>query len=126
MFESTKKEFDVLSFEELIEYCTMTFDEFYKDEELKKCAEAAIEAAIDENSYNLAIHLLETLKDNPADYYYYDEGMGIMMKPQPITCKEDLLNTGYIRFNDDENSTKIKDWKLEITSDQCKLIILGN
>lgn len=96
MLNFTKEEFEKMNFEELVGYCVVTFDDFCTDLNLKDNAEAAI----NEDNYNLAIHLLEALRNNPADYYYYDEGMGTFMEPQPITCKEDLLNTGYIVFTD--------------------------
>lgn len=40
--------------------------------------------AIDEGEYNLAIHLLETLRDNYADEYEYCPLMGTLETPIPI------------------------------------------
>lgn len=43
--------------------------------------------AIDEGEYNLAIHLLETLRDNYADEYEYCPLMGTLETPIPIEIK---------------------------------------
>ena len=40
--------------------------------------------AIDEMEYNLAIHILETLRDDYADEYEYDVSMGTFETPVPI------------------------------------------
>lgn len=40
--------------------------------------------AVDDEEYNLAIHLLETLRDNWAEEYEYDPSMGTLETPQPI------------------------------------------
>lgn len=46
--------------------------------------ESVAKNAIDDMEYNLAIHLLETLRDDYADEYEYDENMGTFETPVPI------------------------------------------
>ena len=40
--------------------------------------------AVDNEEYNLAIHLLETLRDNYSEEYEYDITMGTLETPKPI------------------------------------------
>lgn len=46
--------------------------------------EELVKKAVDDEEYNLAIHLLETLRDNWAEEYEYDPSMGTLETPQPI------------------------------------------
>lgn len=96
MLEMTQEKFETLDFEELICDCIDLCDDFCTCDEVKEYAADTIK----KDNYILAIHLLEALRDNSSIYFYYDMGMGTFMEPQPITCKEDLLNTGYIVFTD--------------------------
>lgn len=52
-------------------------------EELKDISKTAI----DDMEYNLAIHILETLRDNYADEYEYCPLMGTLETPIPIEIK---------------------------------------
>lgn len=49
--------------------------------------ENIITSAVYEGEYNLAIHLLETLRDDYADEYEYDVSMGTLETPVPIKGK---------------------------------------
>lgn len=42
------------------------------------------------NSESIVIHMLEAMRDNPAEWYLYDFTMGTLKTPKAITCKEDL------------------------------------
>lgn len=46
--------------------------------------ENIITSAVYEGEYNLAIHLLEVLRDNYVDEYEYDITMGTLETPIPI------------------------------------------
>ena len=46
--------------------------------------ESVAKNAIDDMEYNLAIHLLETLRDDYADEYEYNVDMGTLETPVPI------------------------------------------
>lgn len=46
--------------------------------------ENLITSAVYEGEYNLAIHLLETLRDDYADEYEYNVDMGTLETPKPI------------------------------------------
>ena len=45
---------------------------------------------INEDKYNVAIHILEALNDNPAYYFDYDYCMGTLEKPTPLETLKDL------------------------------------
>lgn len=45
---------------------------------------------INEDNLYLAIHILQALEDNPADYYSYDYCMGTLQTPTPLTTLSDL------------------------------------
>ena len=47
---------------------------------------------IDNDCLMLAIHILNTLFDNDADWYIYDSNMGTLETPTPLTTKEDLVD----------------------------------
>lgn len=49
-----------------------------------------IKQKIDEDMLFLALHLLEAIKEHPAEYYDYDYSMGTLDTPCPLTTLEDL------------------------------------
>ena len=49
--------------------------------------ESVAKTAIDDMEYNLAIHILETLRDNYSDEYEYNVDMGTLETPIPIEIK---------------------------------------
>lgn len=84
----TKKEFEVMSFEDFIEWANENLDDVTHEEILK---EFAIEKLQDDN-FGMALHIINAIYNNPYDteYYRYDYSMGTLETPTPITDKEDL------------------------------------
>ena len=81
-----KRELKKLTFEEAIE----------KLQEENNCIttysilkEFAIDN-INDNNLFIAIHILQALQENEADYYNYDYCMGTLETPTPIESLEDL------------------------------------
>ena len=81
-----KRELKKLTFEEAIE----------KLEEENNCIttynilkEFAIDNINNDNLF-IAIHILQALQENEAEYYNYDYNMGTLETPSPITSLEDL------------------------------------
>ncbi len=75
-----------LSFEQAInilinEKDTITTSDTLKDFAIKN---------INEDKYNVAIHILEALIDSPAYYFDYDYCMGTLEKPTPLEMLKDL------------------------------------
>ena len=81
-----KATFDAATFEELVDYASEEDNEFVSYNTLKDFAIAMIE----EDSIFLAIHILETIEEDYANYYRYDASMGTLETPTPIECKEDF------------------------------------
>ena len=82
----TKKEFKNKTFEEVIdvlreERCDITDYESLKD---------FAKHHIDEDNLNVAIHILQAIWNDEAEYYEYDYCMGTCQTPSGITTKEDL------------------------------------
>lgn len=81
-----KRELKKLTFEEAIEKlqeennCITTIDVL---------KEFAIDN-INKGYYFLAIHILEALQEDEAEYYSYDYSMGTLETPTPIKSLEDL------------------------------------
>jgi hypothetical protein len=85
----TRKEFEEMSLEELVEWACENIDDVTIEETLLDFAKAKID---DDNIY-LAIHVLKAIWESSEaynGYYLYDYNMGTMETPTPITCKEDL------------------------------------
>lgn len=81
-----KRELKKLTFEEAIEKlqeennCITTIDVL---------KEFAIDNINNDNLF-LAIHILQALQENEAEYYSYDYSMGTLETPTPIENLEDL------------------------------------
>lgn len=82
----TRKEFETKSFEEVMEQLNEERDDITTYESLKEFAKSQIE----EDKLFLAIHILEALKADPAEWYEYDYCMGTLQTPSSITTKEDV------------------------------------
>ena len=75
------------TFEELIEKLQEKCEYITSYENLK---DFAIEEIKNENLY-LALHVLEAITDDSADWYYYDYSMGTLETPSSRKNKEDIL-----------------------------------
>lgn len=94
----TKKQFEEMSLEELIEWAYENTNYITTEETLLSFAKTKID---DENIY-LAIHVLRAVWASGEafnGYYLYDYNMGTLEIPTPVTCKEDL--EALIDFDDE-------------------------
>lgn len=82
----TKTDFETKSFNELISQLQEETDEVTSYEELKEFAINKIKS----DDLFIAIHILEAINDDTADYYLYDYCMGTLTAPSSITEKADI------------------------------------
>lgn len=85
----TKKEFEEMSFEELIAWAYENLNDITTEDVLIEFAKKKID---DDNIY-MAIHVLSAIYNSEYSdfcYYHYDYNMGTLETPTAITCKEDL------------------------------------
>lgn len=98
-----RSEFENMSFEELLEWAYENVDDLHSEDTLIEM----VKHEIDEDSFKMALHILQAIYDSDApddSYYLYDRSMGTLETPTPVTCKEDLEE--YIDFEeDDEDGT---------------------
>ena len=83
----TREEFNEKSFDEIMERLDEEWDDIHTYESMTDFAGHLL---LNNNDLYLAIHMLETMRDNPAEWYLYDFTMGTLETPKAITCKEDL------------------------------------
>lgn len=81
-----REQFETATFEEVVDWANENVGEFISYNTLKDFAVTMIE----EDNIFLAIHVLEAMNEDDADYYLYDTSMGTLETPIPIDCKEDL------------------------------------
>lgn len=81
-----REEFNNKSFEDVMEQLNDEWDDIHTYEAMINFAFYLL----NENNLNLIIHILETMRDNPAEWYLYDFTMGTMETPRAITCRGDL------------------------------------
>lgn len=82
----TRAEFENKSFEELIEHFMGQGYNIASYEDLKELAKYLIE----EDNLLFAIHILEAIQKDEANWYSYDYSMGTLETPTSIRNKEDL------------------------------------
>ena len=82
----TRKEFESKNFDEVMEQLDEELNDITTYESLKEFAKSQIE----EDRLFLAIHILEALKADSAEWYEYDYCMGTLQTPSSITIKEDV------------------------------------
>ena len=82
----TKKELYGMTFNEAADRLCETNDCITTYETLKAIAIMHAE----NDSFNVAIHILEALRSYPADYYDYDYSMGTLETPTALTLHADL------------------------------------
>ena len=96
MLSITRKEFDEVSFDELMEKAIDECDNIHSYDDLLEFAKDCI----DESRVFLAIHVLEAVGDlNEGKYYDYDVNMGTLETPTEITEKSDIEQ--YIDFEEE-------------------------
>ena len=83
-----KQELKKLSFENAVEKLRQEKDNITTYETLKQFSIDNIE---NDNLF-LAIHILQGINDEQADYYDYDYCMGTLETPTPIKTKDDLID----------------------------------
>ena len=82
----TRKEIETKNFDEVMEQLNEERDDITTYESLKEFAKSQIE----EDRLFLAIHILEALNEDTAEWYEYDYCMGTLQTPSSITEKEDV------------------------------------
>lgn len=82
----TIKDYKEKSFEELIEQLKEERDDFHSYEDMKDFAKYQI----DNDNLYFALHILNGIEDNPAEWYWYDYTMGTIDPVYSVTCKEDV------------------------------------
>lgn len=84
----TRKDFEKMNFEELMDWANGNFCEITHEDSLK---EYAIMSLKDDN-FGLALHLINAIYENPynTEWYKYDYTMGTLNTPIPIVEKEDI------------------------------------
>lgn len=93
----TRKEFEDMDFEEVIEWAYENLDDITDEEILK---EFAIEK-IQNDDFHMGLHIINAIYNNPysTEYYRYDYSMGTLETPTPIADKEDIEDL--INFEDE-------------------------
>lgn len=82
----TREEFDSKSFEEVIEQLNEEYDQITTYESLKEFAKEKI----DDDNFFVAIHILQAIQNDTAEWYDYDYCMGTLDTPVSITEKTDV------------------------------------
>lgn len=96
MLSITRKEFNEMSFDELMEKAIDECDNIHSYNDLLEFAKCCI----DESRVFLAVHVLEAVGDlNEGKYYDYDVNMGTLETPTEITEKSDIEQ--YIDFEEE-------------------------
>lgn len=84
----TKIDFERKNFDELISQLQEETDEVTTYEELKEFAINKIKS----DDLFVAIHILEAINDDTAEYYLYDYCMGTLTSPSSIKEKDDIYH----------------------------------
>lgn len=86
----TREEFNKLSFDEVMERLYEENDNITTIDMLKEF----IKYKIDNDDFNVALHVLSAIWNDPAPYdsiwYDYDYSMGTLDKPTSLNTKEDI------------------------------------
>lgn len=83
----TREELNNKSFDEAMEQLNEEWDDVHTYESM---VDFVGHLLLNETDLYLAIHILEPMRDNLAEWYLYDFTMGTMETPRAITCREDL------------------------------------
>lgn len=101
MTKTLQKKLNNLTLGQLFDIAQELDNSFWAYEDLK---EFVIDM-IKEDNILLATHILNTLNDDPTDFYKYDVGMGTLENVAPITTKETMLD--YLQNYNDEDIKKV-------------------
>lgn len=82
----TIKDYSEKSFEELMNQLNEERDDIHTYDDMKDFAKYQI----DNDNLYFALHILNGIDNNPAEWYLYDYTMGTMDSVMSITCKEDI------------------------------------
>lgn len=82
----TREELNNKSFEEVMEQLNEEWDDIHSYEDMKDFAKYQI----DNDNLYFALHILNGINDNSAEWYLYDYTMGTMDCVYGITCKDDI------------------------------------
>lgn len=80
----TREEFNSKSFDDLMEQLNEERDDIHSYEDMKDFAKYQI----DNDNLYFALHILNGINDDPAEWYLYDYTMGTMGCIYEITCKD--------------------------------------
>lgn len=94
----SRKEFEEMSFEELIEWANESIDDITHEDILKDFAIDKLQ----NDDFGMALHIINAIYHNPynTEWYRYDYSMGRLETPTPITEKGDIADL--IDFDDEE------------------------
>ena len=81
-----RNEFEEKTFKEVIDIMLNEEDYVVTQEDLKDFAKSKI----DDDDLMTAIHVLEAIQNDTAEYYLYDYSMGSLETPSSVKCKEDV------------------------------------
>ena len=101
MNKTLEKKLDKLTLEQLFIIAQELDNSFWAYEDLK---DFIIDKIKDDDIF-IALHILNALNDNEADYYNYDASMGILDTVAPITTKEEFIQ--YLDNYNDEDIKKV-------------------
>ena len=84
----TRKQFESMSFENLMEWAVEKLDGITTEDTLKDFAMEKLQ----NDDFGMALHIINAIYDNPynTEWYRYDYCMGTLETPTPITEKEDI------------------------------------
>lgn len=83
----TREEFDEMSLYDLIDIAENEGIDIQSRDVLKDF----VKYQIDEDNMFLAVHVLQALADDDAEFFVYDFGMGTLEEPDAIWDKDDLI-----------------------------------
>ena len=101
MTKALEKQLNNLTLEQLFDVAQNLDSSFWTYKDLKNY----VIDSIKDNDILVATHILNALNDDPANYYNYDETMGILDTVAPITTKEDFID--YLQNYNDEDIKKV-------------------
>ncbi|MDY4823147.1 MAG: hypothetical protein SO148_05085 [Candidatus Onthovivens sp.] len=101
MTKTLKKQLNNLTLEQLFIIAQDLDSSFWAYKDLK---DFVVDKIQDDDVF-IALHILNTLNDELAEYYNYDASMGILDTVAPITTKEEFIN--YLEDYNDEDIKKV-------------------
>ena len=83
-----KQQFEIMNFDELMEWAYENLDDVTTEENLKEFAKYSLE----NDNLGMTLHIINAIYENPynTEWYRYDYSMGTLDTPTPIVDKEDI------------------------------------